>query len=321
MICLQTRTAIATGLVLLALSAAGCGEADEGLSAPDASVDLLTPTTTTTTKRRATLYELAGERCLGTVCSPYRLFLDRDGTFEDSANHRGTFRENGGRLELWFGAVLGGTVLQANNLDCWDTPPPGLNPAIGLINTCLAATPLENIDHYGNTCFPSWYTSPSVGENGHWAAAGIEPAQDFTVHSVRYQLWNDGGACLAGLPHRVRVYTAAAGAAPDAVPTVLAEAMVDLDQAQIPVDEDIQLHVPLPNKVAVPAGTRAYVAVEMIQDGMGGETCISMCDTSYDPATNFWSGSDTTPYPWSTMESFGPAFQKNFKVGLRGWYP
>jgi hypothetical protein len=260
-----------------------------------------------------------GTNCVGSQCAPYMLFLYPDRHFADSKGRIGTYTRTTSRLTLDF-VGIGRVILAPNGLNCWQPAGGAVNPAIGQINTCLAAPGYQTLTHDGSspgTCYAR-ILSPADGEEGHWSATVHSP-NGFIVTAVSYYLWDgdpgNGSPCDGGYAHRVHVYLDD-DATPDADPVVVAE--FDVDLGVVTPDDDTLVRLVLENPVRVEPGQHVFVAIEHAADATH-EICTTACDSAFTEDTNFWSNAADVPYGWVTIESFGAAHEYNNRYYVHGF--
>ncbi len=258
-----------------------------------------------------------------TVEKPYSFDLDGE-DFRDSLGNSGSFLISRNTARMSFddpNLVAGG--FSSAPLDCWEQVS-GLNPAIGEINVCL----LEAISNLTSSCgfdplaCTTGVTSPTDSEFGHFLASRmtVGPA-DFSAVGASYTVWQEPGVggqfdCDATLPHLVQTFIG--GVAPAGTPVLADEQLMSPVGLASGAFHELQITYPM--HIDVPAGSYLYLSVEMVGDpGSGSRVCPGL--DFWGPhvsAGNWWSNSDSTPYPWVQLDSFGGSFEMDFVAVVRG---
>jgi len=159
---------------------------------------------------------------------------------------------------------------------------------------------------------PIKITRPYPSEDGHFLATRIAPiSTPFLVDEVSYMLFNqvplsNDWGCDAEVTHEVHLYKGTASGPPPASPTPLRTMLIQQTFPSNPAVASITVDVQ--PAIRLNAGETLWVAVEMISGATNPEpaSCPVMCEDI--PAANleaFWSNDVTTPYPWSSLGSFG----------------
>lgn len=157
-------------------------------------------------------------------------------------------------------------------------------------------------------CTERGYGIPHDDEKGWWSATRMSANnRDVVIDSVRYEILDDrygeatAEAGCAIIDHRVAVYIG--GAAPSETPTLLFETLVTDLVADPDLDSQV-IEVDMP-PLTLQAGEYLYVFVELEVNEQGERICNLLCKAPEAGDSAFFSGSDSTPYTWKTLTSFG----------------
>ncbi|MBT3223154.1 MAG: hypothetical protein HN348_29115 [Proteobacteria bacterium] len=168
-------------------------------------------------------------------------------------------------------------------------------------DTGLAIVTVSNVDDEACTLDSAWASlSPSAGEEGHRAAARLEPpAYPFNVTAARIVLFHDYADCLSGGEYSVQVYVDGS----NSPPSTPAPIVTALFPPVLLVGNFRTFQISFTPALELTGGDQLFISVDF--DGKSPITsCVAMCTNQYQANTNYWSNADNTPYPWATLETY-----------------
>ncbi|MCA9297614.1 MAG: hypothetical protein KDA28_01030, partial [Phycisphaerales bacterium] len=150
--------------------------------------------------------------------------------------------------------------------------------------------------YYDTACSINGALSPGPGEEGHWVAGRITPdVTPFDLYQVKTHVWQTTG-CDATQSFEMAVYVES-DIAPPATPTPVAT----WTHPAITTPGNRELAGVLPSMVTVQPGEHVYVALQLPSQS----ACVVTCPDNTHTDRDYWSNSASTPFAWTTFESFG----------------
>jgi len=241
----------------------------------------------------------------------------------------GTCLDITGGVERLGTATADGTGVATLNMDLPDVLPTGMDAAF----QAVAIRGVDGIDSVTSNavsrltedavldwtltnndfCTPGPRIVPLPWEVGHYAANRLTPpAWPFIVDSISYELDEQSG-CRGDVDHTVLVW-AESSLIPSATPVLLET--IHVPAGGVAVGTARTYDVPLSSPLELDAGEHLFVAIEMVLSDSGEFTCLTTCGGHSDPEAGFWSNDTATPFPWTTLSSFG--LDGDYKIDAHG---